>query len=271
MFIFISDFLKEVIKNSIEYIMQYLSMILFDLIVDPTSKMEGISFTPIFEFIKSIGISYCSLKFVLKLFNIYILRTDGDDDNPPQILLINFIKSLAFIFSFEDLFKVFIDIMEEISSQTLGLIGSVPSTDVTDKLLPDTISFFAMIVILIGIVMYLILYIHCLKSGVLILVLRVGFPFVASGLMDANNGMFSTYIQKFLQLTFSVIIKMSLLKLGLVLLLNNHPIWSIIVLTAGSSVENMLKEFMLTSTGSFGKNISGGIMTLANIRRIRKV
>lgn len=270
MFNFISDFLKDLIKDALSYLIDNVSKVLLDNVINPEKSMDGISLDSVFSVIVATGISYCVLKFVIKLLNIYILGIDGDEDAPIQILVINFIKSMAIIYAFNDLYKIFIKIIEELGLKIINTISSLPSDQETilEKLMPDNIGFFSLLVILIGIVMYLILYFKCLKTGVLMLILRMGFPFVASGVMDSNGGIYSTYIQKFLQLSFTIIVQMSMLKLGLLLLLNNNTLWSIVVLTSGAAVENTLKEFILTSGGSIGRGIGSTMMSLANLRRI---
>ena len=270
MFNFIKDFLADVVKNMVEYLLDNLSNTLLGNIIDPTSSMNGISFEPIFNYMMGIVLSYCVLKFLMKLFNIYILGTDGDSDNPPSVLVINFIKALALILAFSSLYEIFIDIIKDIATNLLSSITSLPtksSYTLINELLPDGTGFLAIIIIIISIVMYIIRYIDCLKTAVLLLILRAGFPLVASGVMDSNGGMFSTYIQKFLQLSFTVITKLALLKLGLLLLLNNNPIWAAVVLTAGGKVGELLKEFMLTSQGGTGR-FSSATMTVSNLQRI---
>lgn len=271
MFNFITSFLIDVVKNILEYLMDKVSDKLLSVVLNPVKSMNGFDFSAINTYIISVGISYCCLKFARKLLNTYILWTDGDSDNPPSILVINFIKSMALILVFDSLYIFFIDIIRELGQTLVSSISSSPTeiNSVLDLLLPVSINFASVLVILLAIIFYAINYISCLQTAVLLLILKTGFPFVASGLMDSNGGMFTTYIQKFLQLSFTVLIKLTLLKLGLVLLLNNNPIWSIIVLAAGGKVGEMLKEFMLVSGGGMGK-ISSSLMIMSNLKNLKR-
>lgn len=270
MFKFMTGFLTDVVKESLQYILDKISMLLLAQIFNPTESINGINFDTINTYIIGVGISYCCFKFARKLLNTYILWTDEDADNPINILVINFIKSIAVILSFDVIYSTFVDIMTEIGEHFITDISSTAtgSQDAIEALMPSDIGFIAILVILIAIIMYLISYISCLQTAVLLLILKTGFPLVASGLMDSNGGMFSTYIQKFLQLAFTGIIKLTLLKLSLVLLLNNNPLWCIIILTVGGKVAEMLKEFMLVPNGGLGGKISSGLMALSNIKRL---
>lgn len=271
MFDFFTGFLKDVIKDGLTYLMNTLSGKLLDLVLNPTSSMNGINLSSVYLSIQGIAISYCCFKFARKLFSIYVLWTDGDSDNPPHILVINFIKSLALIWTFSSLYEFFIKIIQDIGTVIYESIQTLPEgEDPVEKLLPstETFGFFFLLVILIGIVLYLITWFSCMKSGVLLLILKIGFPFVASGVMDNNGGIFSSYVPKFLQMAFTVIVKVSLLKLGLLLLLTGNPLWAIVVLSAGSGVAEMLKEFMLVNSGGgFGGRVSSMAMLLSNLRR----
>lgn len=272
MFKFITSFLIDVVKNALEYILNQTSNALLSNALNPTNSMQGLDLNTINTYIIGVGISYCCFKFSRKLLNTYILWTDGDADNPVHILVINFIKSIAFILSFSVLYNIFIDIITELGEKMVSSVQSSPTeiNSITEVLLPKDITFMYVLIILLAIIFYVINYISCLQTAVLLLVLKTGFPFVASGLMDSNGGMFTTYIQKFLQLSFTIIIKLTLLKLGLVLLINNNPIWSIIVLTAGGKVGEMLKEFILVSSGGGMNKVTSGLMAFSQIKGLIK-
>lgn len=269
MFKFVQNFLAEGIINIFEYLSNKLSAILIATVLNPVSSMEGLSIDGIISYISAIGISYCTFKFLKKLLMQYMFWTDGDSDNPVHILVINYIISLALIFSFDSLYEVFTNLFEDIAT---NLVDSISGSQATVELVSENllaVGFFGMIVIIIGAIMYFGQYISCLTSAILLLVLRLGFPLVASGVMDSNNGILGTYMQKFVQLSLTIIVKMTLLKLGLFLLMTGNPIWAIVVLTASSKVTDLLKEFMLTTSGGGGMGrLSGGIATIANIRRI---
>lgn len=274
MFDFFSGFLKDVIKDGLTYLMDTLSGKLLDLVLNPTASMDGIDLSSVNSSIQGIAISYCCFKFAKKLFSIYVLWTDGDSENPPHILVINFIKSLALILTFSSVYEYFIKVIQDVGTVIYESIKTIPEGEnPVEKLLPEdqSFGFFFLLVILIGIVIYLITWFSCMKSGVLLLVLKIGFPFVASGVMDTNGGMFASYLPKFLQMAFTVIVKVSLLKLGLLLLLTGNPLWAIVALSAGAAVAEMLKEFMLvTSGGGFGGRLSSMAMLLGNLRRMGK-
>lgn len=268
MFKFVTNFLRDAVINMLEYLMNGSLNYALDTALKPQSSMQGLDISSLEAYILGIGISYATMKFALKIFTVYMLWSDGDSDNPPHILLINYIKAIAFILAFSTIYDVFTDFMREFGQTIIGAISSVPTADV-DNLVPENIGFFSIIMIIVGIICWIGTYFSALKSAVLLLVLKLGFPLIASGTMDSNGGMFSTYIPKFLQVAFSVVVKLALLKLGLVLLLNANPIWAIIVLTAGNSVNELLREFMLTTSGGgFGSKVSHATMTVSSLMRI---
>lgn len=267
MFKFITNFLRDAAINAIEYLIDGSLNYTMDVALDPTASMQGLNISSLESYIVMVGLSYATMKFVLKIFTIYMLWSDGDSDNPPHILLINYIKALAFILSFGAIYDIFKSFIHEFGTK---LIGSVTAASLGDAnaMVPEGTGFFAIIVIIVGVICWFLVYISALKSAILLLILKIGFPLVASGTMDSNGGMFSTYIPKFLQVSFSLIIKLALTKWGLVLLMGANPIWAIIVLTAGNSVNELLKEFMLNTSGGIGSKISHGAMTASSLMRI---
>ncbi len=265
MFKFITNFLQDILKDAIEFLLDKFLSGLLEKVIDPTSSMQGVDFISIQNYIIIVGISYCTLKFLIKILNTYMLYTDGDSDNPIHILVINYSKSLIFILLFKELYSVFIDIIREIGQNIISAISSTP----TDANAIDIISlgFMSIILLIVAIVLYIVLYIKSMVNATLLLILRIAFPLVASGTMDSNGGMLSTYLQKFLQLAFTAIVQIALLKFGLVLILNSQGIWAIIVLSSGAKVSELLKEFMLTSQGGMG-GFSSATMTVANLKRL---
>ena len=79
------------------------------------------------------------------------------------------------------------------------------------------------------------LYIQFLTRGLEILILRIGLPLACVGLMDNDNGIFRSYIQKFFQSTMAVLVQIVLAKLGVALMLNTHVFWGLAALVTSSA------------------------------------
>lgn len=214
-------------------------------------------FDTLFKILLDLGTSLIILKFLKKGFEMYILWTDGDADADPAQLLTNFIRAIAIALTFPILYdwlaKMTTDLSEEIlravglniDMDFVGLIGTV-----------STAGFFSAISFLVFFVIYVLLYIQFIKNGLELLILRIGVPLACVGLMDADKGVFRTYIQKFFQAIFTVIVQLLLAKLGLALMFSGHMIWGIAANYFAVKTPRFLQEFLiLPSQGGITNNL----------------
>ncbi|WP_312907905.1 conjugal transfer protein TrbL family protein [Tissierella praeacuta] len=215
----------------------------------------GISgFDALFKIFADLGISLIIIKFLKKGFEMYVLWTDGDADADPILLLSNFFRAMAIALTFPILYDWMADIIIDISEQSLKAIGL--GLDLGFEVLLQKISasgLFTIIAFAVFFIIFILLYIQFIKNGLEILILRIGIPLACIGLMDADKGVFKTYIQKFFQATLTVLIQVILAKLGLALIFNEHLIWGIAANYFAIKTPRFLQEFLVLPGG-------GGIM-----------
>lgn len=215
----------------------------------------GISgFDALFKIFADLGISLIIIKFLKKGFEMYVLWTDGDADADPMLLLSNFFRAMAIALTFPILYDWMARIITDLSEQSLKAIGLGPNLEfvfLLEKI--SKLSLFSIIAFAVFFIIFILLYIQFIKNGLEILVLRIGIPLACVGLMDADKGVFKTYIQKFFQATLTVLVQVILAKMGLALMINEHLIWGIAANYFAVKTPKFLQEFLILPGG-------GGIM-----------
>ncbi|WIV11160.1 conjugal transfer protein TrbL family protein [Proteiniborus sp. MB09-C3] len=217
------------------------------------SNLGTNGFDILFDIFFGYGVSLIILKFLKKGFETYILWTDGDPDADPIILLANFFRAMAIAISFPIVYDIFAEITEKASTEvmtTIGLNINTSFTAIANNI--GTLGFFPAIAVLVFFIIFIFLYIQFITRGLEILILRIGVPLACTGLMDADKGVFRTYIQKFLQSFFTVLIQVVLAKLGLVIMLNGHVFFGIACLLLALRTPRFLQEFLIVSSGGGG-------------------
>jgi hypothetical protein len=208
----------------------------------------------LFELFFGYGVSLIILKFLKKGFDTYILWVDGDADSDPMLLLTNFFRAMAVAIAFPTVYGWFVEILEKASTDILESIGLNIGFDITVLSNLITQTFLTSIFCIIFLIIFVMVYIKILGVGVEILILRVGLPLACGGLMDADRGVFRSYIQKFIQSFFTVLIQLILLKFGMALMLNGHVIWGIVFAMMALKTPRFLQEFLIVSSGGGGLN-----------------
>ena len=213
-----------------------------------TSGISGI-----FDIFFAFGISLIILKFLKKGFERYILWTEGDADTDPILLLTGFFKALAVGICFPTLYGWLAEIVSDLSNELVTMISNDMATDFSSIITGITSAgIFTGIVSIIFFICFFMLYIQFLTRGLEILILRIGLPLACVGLMDNDNGIFRSYIQKFFQSTMAVLVQIVLAKLGVALMLNTHVFWGLAALLLALRTPKFLQEFLIVSGGQGG-------------------
>ena len=237
--------------------------------MDTLLGTNGIS--GIFDIFFAFGVSLIILKFLKKGFERYILWTEGDADTEPIILLTGFFKVLAVAICFPTLYDWLAEIVADMRSQVITIISDDMATDFTAIITGiSTAGIFTGILSLIFFICFFILYIQFLTRGLEILILRVGVPLACVGLMDNDNGIFRTYIQKFFQSTLAVMVQIILAKLGIALMLNMHVFWGLAALLLALRTPKFLQEFIIVSGGQGGGGMMNKVYSTARIYQMGK-
>jgi hypothetical protein len=105
---------------------------------------------------------------------------------------------------------------------------------------------------LVFVICYFVLYFQFLMRGLEIMILRIGLPLACVGLLDSDKGVFKTYINKFFQTTFSVVVQICLCKLGVGMMMNvsiMNIFWGIACIVLAIKTPRFLSEFMVPTGG----------------------
>lgn len=222
-----------------------------EIYMDTLLGTDGLS--KIFDIFFSFGVSLIVLKFLKKGFEQYVLWTDGDADSDPLILLTGFFKAIAIAVTFPTLYSWLAEIIEEMTDQLIVTINNGMETDFSAVISGiSSAGLFTALISLIFFICFFLLYLQFLSRGLEIFILRVGLPLACVGLMDADNGVFRTYIQKFFQSTLAVMVQIVLAKLGVALMLNTHVFWGLAALLLAMRTPRFLQEFLIVSGGHGG-------------------
>lgn len=231
-----------------------------------TSGISGI-----FDIFFAFGISLIILKFLKKGFERYILWTEGDADTDPIILLTGFFKALAVGICFPTLYGWLAEIVSDLSNELITMISKDMATDFGSIITGITSAgIFTGIVSIIFFICFFMLYIQFLTRGLEILILRIGLPLACVGLMDNDNGIFRSYIQKFFQSTMAVLVQIVLAKLGVALMLNTHVFWGLAALLLALRTPKFLQEFLIVSGGQGGGGMMNKVYSTARIYQMGK-
>lgn len=207
----------------------------------------------VYDIIFQFGVSLIILKFIMKGFQIYVLWIDGDADTDPLVYLTYFLKALVVAISFPTLYGWMATIVQDLTNKLLITLNRGVMVDfslISRSILSDGIV--TAIFGLIYFVILLIFYIRYLQTGLEVLLLRLGIPIACVGLVDSDQGVFKTYMQKFFQVMITVLLQVVLLKLSFALVINGHIIWAIAVILMALRTPRFLQEFVIAPGGSGG-------------------
>lgn len=240
-----------------------------ELYMDTLLGTDGIS--GIFDIFFAFGMSLIVLKFLKKGFERYILWTEGDAETEPILLLTGFFKALAVGICFPTMYGWLAEIVSDLSNQLITVISNDMRTDFGSVISGiSSAGIFTGIVSLIFFICFFILYVQFLTRGLEILILRVGLPLACVGLMDNDNGVFRSYIQKFFQSTMAVLVQIVLAKLGVALMLNTHVFWGLASLLLALRTPKFIQEFLIISGGQGGGGMMNKVYSTARIYQMGK-
>lgn len=228
-------------------------------------------FDVIMGFIMGFAIILIILKFLKKGFDAYIAWTD-DPASDPLILTTNLLKSLVVALSFPILYETLVEVVEDL---TTGLVNALSLENVginfwgviMDMIASGGLTF--VIFVLIFIILFLILYIKFLMRAAELFIIRVGFPLACVGIMDANGGVFTGYLNKLFQAVLSVTVQLVLAKISIMLILGTHVIWAIVFAIIAITSPNILRE-LIYNPGGGGMSVNTIYYTTQMIRGMLK-
>ena len=238
-------------------------------------KSAGISdkvITGLQAVVTTFAVSLLTLKLLKKLFDIYIVSTDGDDGVSPIVYVKSFAKGLIMILCFTVFYGWLADIVKDFTAKLLKVFPK--SSGFGFKI--DGAGTLAMLFFVIFFVILLILYIQMLMNGVRMLVLRISIPIACAGLIDSNNGVYDVYLKKFFQTAATAVVQMVILQLSATVAAGikaGPDVYirlaiAVAILAYGLQVPKDLNEIFLMSAGSgAGSKAMHGLQAAAGIVR----
>lgn len=218
---------------------------------------NGNGFSEVFTILQNFGLALITLMFLKKGFDTYVAWTD-DPSVDPLDLVINYMKAMIVALCFSYLYELLVDVVNDLINKTLEVIftaDSFTSENMKNMFIgkPEEtpVGGINLIFILILAVCYVIVYIQFLVRGLEILILRVGVPLAACGLINNNKGVFAPYINKLFQSLLSVFVQVVLWKMSFALAWSNHFIWAVAAIVLTIRTPKFLSEFIApTSSGT---------------------
>lgn len=225
----------------------------------------------------SVGVTLLVIKFLKKMFDIYVLWSDGDPDVEPVQLAINFVKAMVTAICFPYIWDVFVRVGREILNQSVNALNSNgslleqwgQSSWTSMGLIPTAFG-------LIFIICIIIIFFQFLKRGIELALMLVGLPLACIGLLDNDHGIFRPYCNQFSKILISSLFQVIVAKLGLSLALT-ADIWAgtgmaVIVAIAcmweSVKLSASLQEFMVPMThGGGAMSKIYGVSMMSNLIR----
>lgn len=256
MYFILSSLMTSLINMALPFVLDLINQIAnFAFEAD---KFLGNYFVTAYDVMYNIGISMIILKFMKKGFEIYVLWTDGDPDNEPIQLLINFVKAMAVAIGFRPIYDVFINVLKEALDSITAPIKVSLNHNVLSKVIPS-LDVLPIIVLLVGFIMFIILSIRALSLGIQLIVLNIGMPLSCVGLLDNDKGVFKNYFMSYAKSFLTILIQVALMKVGVAILFSNVTSGNVFMMICGIAVlvmamktPNLLSEFLVPASPGGG-------------------
>ncbi len=215
---------------------------------------HSINATGLFNLFFRFGVSLIVLKFLKKGFEIYVGWQEGDPDNDPLNLLVNFTKALVIAVCFPILYDTLIEVVVGMMDLTIAEINALTVQQTLVDVIVNFISnsIFQAIAGLVLVICYCILFLQFMMRGIEMLIMRAGIPIACTGLLDSTQGIFQPYMKKFFQNAATVLIQVALVKLSLTLMILGNIIYAIAVVFVAMKTPKFIQEFIIQSSGGGG-------------------
>ncbi len=259
----IIQLLNSLITGSMEYISTMLLSIV-DVAIYAERGLDTLLGFNLFERLSDLfyqlGISLIIFKALKRGFDKYIVWSDGDPESDTGTLIIGFVKALIVAICFTIFYDWGATIIESLTKDILNAIDS-NSTGLSNIVAITSPGLIESILNLIFFIFYFMLYFQFIKTGIEILILRIGFPIACMGLMDKDGGVFKAYTQKLYQCLIGVMVQLVLLEIGAIIMSKSvmsvsGVITGIATMSAALSTPKFLQEFVVTGGNGAGGGLS---------------
>lgn len=198
-----------------------------------------------------------TVKLLYKLVSVYILKTEGDSTISAIDYLKNYCKGIIVTLTFTIAYQWIHFVINEIAQSILEIIGTHAISKWVDI---SSLSSFALLVVVIYLIFFLIIYINFLVNGVRMLILRLGISFACIGLIDGDKGLYGVFIKKIFQTAITVLVQMILVQLSLLPMQSTSPLVNlaaIALLSYSLKIPSDLNDIFIANAASgMGQKVS---------------
>lgn len=263
----------DALLNTDEMVEEYVAILDYSEVFNCQQSLQeqvGVNITPVIKLIFAYAFFFLVLKFGWKLFNTYLLGTDGDADVDPIVVLTNFIKAVAVSLCFGLLFTYLLNISSEITKKIMSSLKlSVTTMDLATALKNPgaavTMSLGLRMMMGIYVILSIVLRIKFVKNAIELVILRIGLAFSAVGLLDSDGGVFKPYSKKFFQICFTVLIQVACYKVSAYAVTQASFIWAFAFISMAMTAPAFLQEFIMTNPGG-GNKLQQALYSFSIIR-----
>ena len=222
-----------------------------------TTVLTAESIRNTYLFIYGFACSLIILKFLFKGFQIYILWRDGDADASPRDMMIGAMEAGVVMVSFPYLYDQAADVFIYLAKGIMGSLGVSNGLKLQAALgvISGGTDVIVLIELLIFAIMVFIMWIMLIRRGIELLILRLGIPFAAVGLIDSDMGAFKGYMQIFLKAAFTTVIQVGLLSWAFRVAGTfdfSNLLIAIAIITAAFATPLLMQQFLVATGGNGG-------------------
>ena len=233
----------------------------------------GTIFNGLYRLFMSLSLSLLILKTLMYGFNVYILWRNGSPDENPIEMITRYIFAIALILSFNDLYKIIINISTDILNNINNLV--VPHLNVSELILsnmfaPGVNFLFTVIFIVIFIIEYIKGLVTLASKGIELFILRLGSSIAIISATTPQASIFNQYISAIIKQILSIFIMTISLNISLTIIAD-HPnllgfLWASAAIKQVNKASSLLSQF--TTTPNQGGGGAGMMMQMANMARM---
>lgn len=238
---------------------------MFSVVFDVAGQIPGVNWQLIVKGISDTiyqaAVYLMIIKFLVKMFNTYVLWSDGEDADPIQMLT-NFAKAAVVAFSFPYIYRYFIGIAQGVIDAVFQNISYSAGTDLNNyfESAASSLGLGPLVVGIVFLVEIIIMYFSFMKRGIELEMMILGVPLACTGLLDNDKGIFKSYMNQMVKILITTMFQLVIMKLGLAVGLNAgifdgtsmNMLWGIACMFLALKVPQILSEWMIASSGGGG-------------------
>lgn len=256
------DLCKNFIEGGLD-IANALSLSLIGLVFEfETTFWSGfglrspINMTKLSATILGISLSLITMKFLMKLFAVYVGGYEGDSSAPPTQLVLNYIRAIAVATGSVVLYGVFVDIMTEIAEALLVAINSnLTVVDIIETLVDgfsNSLNLLVGIMRLVFFICFIILLVKFFVMGAELFVLRMFLPFACVGLVDSDKGIFAPVLKQMLNVGITAVVQIIILRLAMYVVSKEQILPALAFIMLAMKTPQTMQFIMFTGSGGGG-------------------